>query len=138
MSPTWIFRRWAIYTPHYHVHAGGELVARLAGEHLHIHDDAALAVGHLQGGVAHLAGLLAEDGAEQPLLGGEVGLALGRDLAHQDVAGTDLCADADDAILVQILQGVLAHIGDVSCDLLRAQLGVPGVDLVLFDVDGGI
>ena len=70
---------------HHHVHAGGELVARLAGEHLHVHDDAALAVGHLQGGVAHLAGLLSEDGAEQPLLSGEVGLALGGDLAHQNV-----------------------------------------------------
>ncbi len=100
--------------------------------------DAALAVGHLQGGVADLPGLLAEDGPQQALLSGEVGLALGGDLAHQDVAGVNLRADADDAVLVQVLQGVLAHVGDVPGDLLGAQLGVAGVDLILLDVDGGI
>ena len=101
-------------------------------------DDAALAVGDLQGGIADLPGLLTEDGPQQPLLGGEVGLALGGDLAHQDVAGVDLGAHADDAVLVQVLQGVLAHVGDVPGDLLGAQLGIPGVDLVLLDVDGGV
>jgi hypothetical protein len=70
-------------------------------KHLDVHDYAALAVGHLQGGIADFSGLLAEYGAQQALLGGEVGLALGRDLAHKDVAGADLRADADDAALVQ-------------------------------------
>ena len=83
----------------------GELVIdyaplRLAGEDLDIDYDAALAVRDLQRGVAHFAGLLAEDGA-QALLGGEVRLALGRDLADEYVAAPDLGADADDAALVQ-------------------------------------
>ena len=119
------------------VDAGGELVAGLAGEDLHVHDDAALSVGHLQGGVTDLAGLLTKNGPQEPLLGGEVGLALGGDLAHQDVAGVDLGAHADDAPLVQVLQGVLAHVGDVAGDLLGTQLGVPGLGLVLLDVNGG-
>ena len=49
----------------------------------------------------------------------------------------DLGADAADAVLVQVLQGVLAHVGDVPGDLLGAQLGIPGLGLVLFNVDGG-
>jgi hypothetical protein len=119
------------------VHAGGHLVAVFAGEALHVHDYAALAVGYLKGGVADLSGLLAEYGAQQALLGGEVGLALGRDLAHQDVAGTDLGADGDDAALVQILQRVVAHAGDVAGDLLGSQLGVAGVALIFLYMDGG-
>ena len=95
-------------------------------------------MGHFQRGVADLAGLLAEDGPQQPLLGGQVCLTLGRDLAHQDVAGVDLRADADNTPLVQILQGLLAHVGDVAGDLLRPELGVAGVDLVFLDMDGGI
>ena len=55
---------------------GLQLVAVLAGEDLDVHNDAVLAVGHAQGGVAHLAGLFAEDGAQQALLGGQLGLAL--------------------------------------------------------------
>ena len=53
--------------------------------------------GHAQGAVAHVAGLLAEDGAQQLLFRGELGLALRGDLAHQHVARLHLGADADDA-----------------------------------------
>ena len=60
--------------------------------------------------VLHLARLLAEDGAQQLLLGGQLGLALGRDLADQDVAGVHLGAQADDAVLVQVAQALLADI----------------------------
>ena len=94
-------------------------------------------MGHLQGGVADFSGLLAEDGPQQPLLGGQLGLALGGNLANQVVAGVDLSAHADNAVLVQILQGILAHVGDIPGDLLGSQLGVPGLGLMLLDVDGG-
>ena len=116
---------------------GRELVGVLPGEDPDVDDLAGLAVGHLEGGVAHLAGLLTEDGPQQALLGGQLGLALGGDLADQDVAGADLGADADDAPLVEVLQDLLGQVGDVPGDLLGAELGVPGVDLVLLDVDRG-
>ena len=45
------------------VHAGRQLVALLAREHADPDHLAALAVGNLERGVAHLAGLLAEDRA---------------------------------------------------------------------------
>src|SRR5699024_397577 len=119
-------------------YTGLQLVAVVGSEYLHVHDDAVLAMGNAQGGVAHLAGLLAEDGAQQALLGGQLGLALRGNLTNQNVAGLDLGADADDAALVQILQGILAHVGDVAGDLLGSQLGLAGLGLVLLDVDGGV
>ena len=61
----------------------------------------------------------------------------GRDLADQDVAGYDLGADADDPALVEVGQHLLADVGDVAGDLLGTQLRVPGVHLVLLDVDRG-
>ena len=123
--------------PHDLVDPGRQLVAVVAGHDLDVDDLALFAVGHLEGGVAHLACLLAEDGAEQTLLRGELGLALGRDLADQHVAGADLGADADDAPLVEVAEDVLGQVGDVPGDLLRTELGVAGVDLVLVDVDRG-
>ena len=119
------------------VDAGRQLVGVLAGEHPDVDDLALLAVGHLEGGVADLAGLLAEDGPQQALLGGLLGLALGGDLADQHVAGPDLGADADDAALVEVGQDLLGEVRDVPGDLLGAELGVAGVDLVLLDVDRG-
>src|SRR3989304_3599596 len=89
------------------------------------------------GGAPALAALLAEDRPQQPLLGGQLGLALGRDLADQDVAGDDLGTDADDAALVEVGEDLLGDVRDVPGDLLGTELGVAGVDLVLLDVDRG-
>ena len=79
---------------------------------------------HLEGGIAHLACLLAEDRAQQALLRSQIGLALGRDLADQNIAGVDLRADADDAALVEVLESVLADVGNVARDLLGAELSI--------------
>ena len=119
------------------VHARHQLVAFLAGEDADVDDLAALAVGQAQRGVLHLAGLLAEDGAQEALLRGQLGLALGRDLADQDVARLDLGADVDDALLVEVLEGLLADVGDVAGDLFGPELGVARLQLVLLDVDAG-
>ena len=119
------------------VDARGQLVAVVLVEDLDADDRAGLAVGHLERGVAHLARLLAEDRAEQALLRGQLGLALGRDLADEDVAVADLGTDADDAALVEVGEDLLGDVRDVPGDLLGAELGVAGVDLVLLDVDRG-
>jgi hypothetical protein len=55
---------------------GGQLVALLPVEDLDVDDGAGLAVRDLQRGVADLAGLLAEDRAEQALLRGQLRLTL--------------------------------------------------------------
>ena len=84
------------------VDARRQVVAGVAGERLDVDDDAALAVRDLERGVADLARLLLEDRADQLLLGRQLGLALRRDLADEQVAGADLGADADDAALVEV------------------------------------
>ena len=94
-------------------------------------------MGHFQGGVPDLSGLFAKDGPEQALLRGEVGLPLGGHLAHQDVPRVDLRAHSDNAPLIQVFQGVVAHVGDVTGNLFRPQLGVPGLGLILLNVNGG-
>ena len=94
-------------------------------------------MGDAQGGVAHLASLLTEDGAQEALLGGQLGLALRGDLTDEDVTGGDLGADADDAALVQVSEGFLGDVGDVAGDLFLTELGLAGVDLVFLDVDRG-
>src|SRR5215204_6536637 len=119
------------------VDAGGQLVAVLAREHADADDLAGLTVLDLQRRVADLARLLTEDRAEQPLLRGQLGLALRRDLADEDVAGDDLGTDADDAALVEVGEDLLGDVRDVPGDLLGTELGVAGVDLELLDVDRG-
>ena len=121
--------------PHQLVDAGRQLVGLLPREDADVDHLAVLAVRHLQRGVAHLTGLLTEDGPQQALFGRLLRLTLRRDLADQDVARLDLGPDPDDAPVVEVGQDLLGEVRDVPGDLLGPQLGVTGVHLVLLDVD---
>ena len=93
---------------------------------------------HRERRVPNVPRLLAEDGAEELLLGRELRLALGRDLADQDVAGLDLRAVPHDPRLVEVLERLLGHVRDVARDVFLAQLRVARLDLELLDVDRGV
>ena len=114
------------------------LLDALAREDAGVDDDAGHARRHLERGVANVAGLLTEDGAKQLLLRRELGLALRRDLADQDVAGVHLGADPHDARLVEVLEGLLADVRDVAGDFFLAELGVASDALELLDVHRGV
>ncbi len=114
------------------------LLRALAREDAGVDHDAGDARRDLQRAVTHVAGLFAEDRAQQLLLGGELALALGGDLADQDVAGLDLGADAHDARVVEVLEGLFADVRDVLRDLFLAELGVAGDALELLDVNRGV
>src|SRR5437870_6794401 len=123
--------------PDHLVDARKELVVVLAAEDRHVDDLPVLAGRKPERGVLHLTRLLAEDRAEQTLLGRELGLAFRRDLADEDVLRPDLGADVDDPVLVEVGERLLADVWDVARDLLGAELGVAGLGLVLLDVDRG-
>ena len=68
----------------------------------------------------------------------ELGLALGGYLAHQNIAGTHFGAHTDNTALVQFLEDIFTHVGNIPGDLLRSELGVSGFDLIFLDVDRGV
>ena len=121
-----------------HVDTGRQLVAVLAGKYLNVYNDTRFAVRRTQRGITNLTGLLAEDRAEQALLCGQLGLALRGNLADQNVTGTNLSANADDAALVEVAECVLADVRDITGDLLGSELGITGFGLVLLDMNGGV
>src|SRR5690606_39601889 len=115
--------------------AGPELDAGVAAAEADgAQHDAAVTGRDLEGGVLDLLGLLAEDRAQQPLLGRGVLLALEARVTHEDVAGAHLGPDADDAVLVEVAQHRLGEARDVAGDLLGAELGVARLLLELLDV----
>ena len=113
------------------------LVDAVAVEHAHLDDRALHARRHAQRGVAHVGGLLAEDGAQELFLRRHRAFALRRDLAAQDVAGAHLGADIDDARFVEVLQRLFRDVRNVARDFLRPELGVARHHLEFLDVDRG-
>ena len=112
--------------------------AHAARELLRVDDDAFDARGHFERVVLHVFAGPAEDGVQQFFFRRQLGLRLGRDLAHQDVARPDVGADPHDAVLVEVAQGLFADVGNVAGELLAAQLGLANFDVELFDVDRGV
>src|ERR1035437_3857973 len=114
------------------------LLLPLAGENLAIDDGALDARRAVERCVLHIAGLFAENRAQQLLFGSQLGFALGRHLAHQNVARLDRGADPDDPALVQVAQETVRDIRNVAGDFLRSQLGVAGFDFEFFNVDRSV
>ena len=102
-----------------------------AGEEHLVDDDPVGTRSELQGGVLHVSSLVTEDGAKQLLLRARVALALRRDLSDEDVPGADVGTDADQAVFVEVLGGLLAHVRDVRGQFLLAALGVADLEAVL-------
>ncbi len=109
----------------------------VAVKHAHLDDRAGHTRRQLQRGIAHVARLFAEDGAQELFLRRHRAFALGRDLADQDVARVHFGTDVDDARLVEVAQGLLADVGNVAGDVLGPELGVARHDLELLDMDRG-
>src|SRR5690606_12117172 len=114
------------------------LLGALAREDAGIDDDTAHAGRNPERGVTHVAGLLAEDGAEELLLRRELRLTLRGDLTDEDVARRHLGADAHDAGVVEVLEGLVTDVRDVARDLFLAELGITRDALELLDVDRGV
>ena len=120
---------------HKTVHTWWQLITLVAIEDANPDDLARLTMGHLERGVANLAGLLTEDRAEQALLRGQLSLTLGGYLADEDVTSDNIGTDANNSALVQISQNLLGDVRDVPGDLLRSELGIASINLMLLDVD---
>jgi len=106
-------------------------------EDANVDNRAGHARGQTQRGVAHVAGLFAEDRAQQLFFRGHRRFTLGGDLADQDVARMHFGADVDDARFVEVAQSFLADVRDVAGDVFRPKLGVAGHDFEFLDVDRG-
>ena len=109
-----------------------------AAEPLRVDDDAFDAGGNLEAVVLHVLAGPAEDGVQQLLFRRQLALGLGRDLADEDVAGHDEGADADDAVVVEVGQGLGRDVGNVARELFLAQLRLADFDLEFLDVNRGI
>src|SRR5690606_33585936 len=100
-------------------------------------DDAAAFAGlKPQARVLYILGLLAEDRAQQALFRRELGFALRRYLADQDVAAAHLGADPDDAVLVEIAELHLGNVRDIRGSHLGPEFGVADRRVELFNVNG--
>ena len=84
------------------------LLDAVSREHLHVDNRTFHAGGDAQRGVLHVGRFLAEDGAQQLFFRRQLGLALRRDLAHQNVARFNFGADIDDTGFVQLGQRALS------------------------------
>ena len=110
----------------------------LARKHLAIDDGAFNARRAVERSVLHVAGLFAEDRAQQLLFRRKLRFALRRHFAHQNVARLYGCADANDAAFVEIAEERFGDIRNIARDFLRPQLGIARFDFELFDMDRGV
>ncbi len=93
---------------------------------------------HAQRGVADFARFFAEDGTQQAFFRGQLGFALRRDLADQDIARADFGADADNAASRRGRAAASSPTFGISRVISSGPSLVSRAShLVFFDMDGG-
>ena len=115
----------------------GVLLNALAAEDPDVDDEPLHPRWNGEGRVSDITGLFSEDGFQQFLLGRKHGLALGSNLAHENVARPHMCTDPYDAAFIEIQEHLFADVRNVSGNLLLALLRIPSLDFKLLDVDRG-
>ena len=111
------------------------LLDAIAGEHPHVDHRAVHARGHAQRGIFYVRSLFTENRPQQFLFRCQLGLALRRDLADQDIARADFRTDESNACFVELGERRITNVGNVGGDFLRAQLRVARDTGQLFDMD---
>ena len=104
-------------------------------KNLDVDDGAFHARRHLERAVLHVLGFFAEDGREELFFRRQLGFALRRDLADEDVARLYMGSDPDNAPLIEIHERLIGDVGNFPGDLFLAPLGVPNVKLQLLDMN---
>src|SRR5581483_307130 len=110
----------------------------LAGENFHIDYHALDSGGAVERSIAYVSGFFTEDRSQQLLFRRELGLAFWCDLAHQNVALLDVCANADHAGFIQIAQRGFADIWNVARDFLWSKFRIARLDLEFLNMDRGV
>jgi len=95
-------------------------------------------VGHTQRGVLDITGFFTKDGAQQALFRGQLFFAFGGDFTDQDVIGTNFSANTNNASFVEVTDGIIANIGDLTGNLFGTKLGITGFHFILFNMDTGV
>src|SRR5690348_12843712 len=114
------------------------LLRALAAEDLDVHDRALDARRAIERGVAHVAGLFAEDGAQQLLFRRKSGFTFRSYFADEDVAWLHGRANSNHTAFVQIAEETFVDVGYVAGDFFGAKFGVARLDFVFLNVNRGV
>ncbi len=109
--------------------------AHAARELLGVDDDPFDSRGNLQRVVLHVLAGSTKDRVQQLFFRRQFGLALGANLADQDVARLDVRSDLDDPVSSRLRKRLLRDVRNVASELLATQLGLANLDVEVFDVD---
>ncbi len=90
---------------------------------------------HLKRVISYLSCLLTEDSSEQSFLSGKLSLSLRSYLTYEYIARAYLSTDSDNTVFIKVLQSFLTYVRNISCDLLRSELGVSCLGLVFFNMN---
>ena len=90
---------------------------------------------HFQRSITNFSCFLTEDCTKQSFLSSKLCLSLRSNFTNQNITGTNLCTDTDNAVLVKVFERVVADTRYITGDLFVTKLGVSRLCIVLIDMN---
>ena len=96
---------------------------------------APLTMRYTKRGILYLTSLLTKYCTQQLLLGASSVSPFGLSFPPGYHPGSTSATNTDNTVFIQLTETFLTHVGDIPRNLLRSQLRLPGISLVLFNMD---
>ena len=120
---------------HQLIHARAKLVPVFTIKDLHINDLTVLTMRNAQGSITNLTGFFTEDSTKKSFLSRQLSFSFRRDLTDQNIARTNLSADADNTVIIKVLKNILTYIRNIASDFFWSQLSITGIAFILFNMN---
>ena len=106
-------------------------------EEFDVDDGSFYSRGNFEGGVFYVTSLVAKDGAQELLFGGQLGFTFGGDFTDQNIVRFYMSANADNTAGVKVAQHVFANVGNIAGHFFGSKLGITSDNFKFFNMNGG-
>ena len=120
------------------IDAGGHFVVIVASENIDGNDFTGFAVRDAQAGITNFASLFAEDSAKESFFSSEFGFTFRSDFADENITGTNVGADRNNAVGIKVSESIFGYVGDIASNFFGSKFSVAGVALIFLNVNGSI
>ena len=123
---------------HGFIHSRRKFISVFSRKYFCIYDNTKFTMRNTQRRISYFTCFFTEDCAKKSFLGGQLGFSLWCYFSDKNIAGTNLCTDADDTLLIQIFERIIADTRHVAGNLFRSEFGISGFGFVFCNMNGSI
>ena len=120
------------------IYSRRQFISILSCKYLRIHNNTIFAMWYFQRGITYFTGFFTKNCTKQSFFCCQLCFSLRSNFTYQNVSCTNLGTNTDDTTFIQILQCIITHTWNISCNFFRSQFRISGFCFIFFNMNRSI